>query len=393
MQMFRKFASCRIFSRNLTPVVRTTLRLSSSAANDFPKPAVDVEKLEEDLFGREVGQAWTERKNKRYPNRPKRSRSSNSTDNNTKKVELKIDKDTDLAYADLHHKDPIIRDAMMLLRSGKKLKKGGLLLLEGRRLIEDALKCNVRMRKLFFSRPEDLQDLAEQIKMSPTKTELYRITYKDLTLWSQLTTSPGLMAIFDRPVVAHSETENILPISVICDNIREPSNLGSVIRMCAALPCREVLVMKGCTDPFEPKCLRGGAGAQFHVPVKYPVAWEELEEILPKENSVFVAESNPKKAQMLTNEFPVDVAEYCLPSQGDEHHMTVIIGGETHGISEEGYGLMKLYANSACLHIPVSGGVESLNTASALAVILFELRRKINQRKIVENVENSEDIQ
>uniref|UniRef100_A0A1B0DIJ4 RNA 2-O ribose methyltransferase substrate binding domain-containing protein n=1 Tax=Phlebotomus papatasi TaxID=29031 RepID=A0A1B0DIJ4_PHLPP len=353
-----------------------------SSALGFPKEVTDVEKLEEDLFGREIPQNWTEKREKRYRHqkKPKSTEKSQNTDG----VDQKIDKSTNLAYRDLKFRDPIIRDTMMLLRSGKRQKKGQLLLLEGRRLIEDALKSNMQMKKLFFSRPEELEELSDLLKYSP-HSQLFRVTYRDLSLWSQLTTSPGILAIFERPTSIQSRPKNILPISVICDNIREPNNLGSVIRICAALPCREVLVMKGCTDPFDGKSLRGGAGGQFHVPLRYPVNWEDLQEILPEDNSVFVAENNVEKALNFTEKKPLDVAEFFLPEQNPGHHMTLIIGGETHGISEEGYRLMKLYKNSACLHIPLSECVESLNTASALAVILFELRRKLLEKRKLEN--------
>ncbi|GAB0090373.1 rRNA methyltransferase 3, mitochondrial [Sergentomyia squamirostris] len=373
MQFIRRFSSIPILTRKFPGQIR----LASSAVEDIH----NVEKLEEDLFGREMksgGEKEPRKKGfKTMKKKPLEKSSEKSTNN-----EIKIDENTNLTYRDLKLKDPILRDTMMLFNSSRTQKKNALMVLEGRRLIKDALKSNLTLRKLFFCRREDLKELADLLK-NTEKSELYRTAYRDLTLWSQLSTSPGLLAVFDRPNNLQCKTENCLPISVICDNIREPNNLGSVIRICAALPCREVFVMKGCTDPFDAKCLRGGAGGQFHIPVKYPIEWESLPEHLPEENSVFVAESRKDNNS-------IDVAEYSLPPDHiKDHHMTVIIGGEIHGISEQGYKLMKLYKDSASLHIPLASCVESLNTASALAVILFELRRKFQQN--LENFVNSSD--
>uniref|UniRef100_A0A1B0CE19 tRNA/rRNA methyltransferase SpoU type domain-containing protein n=2 Tax=Lutzomyia longipalpis TaxID=7200 RepID=A0A1B0CE19_LUTLO len=118
--------------------------------------------------------------------------------------------------------------------------------------------------------------------------------------------------------------------------------------------------MKGCTDPFDAKSLRGGAGAQFQIPIRYPVNWEDLPDILPPENSVIISESSVKKAT--TNAHPpLDVAEFSLPNLGTDRHFSVVIGGETHGVSPEAYKLLRLYESSSCLHIPISEAVESLN--------------------------------
>lgn len=83
-----------------------------------------------------------------------------------------------------------------------------------------------------------------------------KVPQQDLSHWSVLQTCPGLIGIFQKPTAKKNIKENALPITVICDNIREPNNVGAVIRVSNALPATKVLLPKGCADPWEVKAIR-----------------------------------------------------------------------------------------------------------------------------------------
>lgn len=110
MQIFRiaSGASSLFFPRNFAPVASVAFRFSSSAPDGFPKEVTDVEKLEEDLFGRELPQNWTEKREKRYRHVQKKPKSTKKSQN-TDASDQEIDKSTNLAYRDLKFRDPIIR--------------------------------------------------------------------------------------------------------------------------------------------------------------------------------------------------------------------------------------------------------------------------------------------
>ncbi|ALC44766.1 CG14100 [Drosophila busckii] len=216
------------------------------------------------------------------------------------------------------------------------------------------------------------------------KTKIYKVPQHDLKTWSSLVTPPGLMALFERPkpqdVQRQQKATFPLPITVVCDNIREPNNLGSIIRTCAALPCSQVVVTHGCCDPWESKALRGGCGGQFRVPIQENVNWKDVAMHIPPETAedchIFIAEN---KADKLSDESFSSI-NYAELKQTGAHNI-LIIGGESHGVSDDAYNFMKLVGDKGkCVYIPLAMGSDSLNVTSALTLILFEIRRQLLEK-------------
>lgn len=79
----------------------------------------------------------------------------------------------------------------MSLKSKKRRKKNEQILLEGVRFIEDAMEAGVVPEYIFFSRWEDIKHLQEGFTNNGTK--LFKVTYRNIQLWSTLTTCPGVM--------------------------------------------------------------------------------------------------------------------------------------------------------------------------------------------------------
>lgn len=317
--------------------------------------------------------------------------------------ELTIDDaNLNLSYVKLPMEHPQLQSLMLMTRSKSHRAQKHLLLIEGRRLIEDAVDAGLPLKHIFFNRVDKLESIKDLLhnKCSDAMPRIFRVPQHDLTFWSVMTTCPGLIAIFEKfddmsQIWERARTGNIqtnaedisneTQITVICDQIREPNNLGSIIRTCAALPCSQVILTKGCTDPWETKALRGGCGGQFRVPVLGPMDWNSLPSFLPLENeySVFVAYhklENEKFKSMPYTDVPF---VRC-------NHVVLIIGGETEGISENAIKFMsernpETKANedelstphNSCIHIPLSNGVESLNSNAAAAIMLFEIRKQL----------------
>lgn len=77
---------------------------------------------------------------------------------------------------------------MVDVRTKKKREKSNHMLLEGLRLIQDAILAHVTPKMIFFSRFSDIQQL-----LFLQKVQLYKVPYRTIQLWSVLTTSPGIM--------------------------------------------------------------------------------------------------------------------------------------------------------------------------------------------------------
>ena len=83
----------------------------------------------------------------------------------------------------------IFSSAMLIAKSKNKKKKRSLIVLEGKRLIKDAMAAGYVPQKVFFSRVKDAADL----NLPNEGAELYKTSYKSISLWSDLTTSPGIL--------------------------------------------------------------------------------------------------------------------------------------------------------------------------------------------------------
>lgn len=294
---------------------------------------------------------------------------------------------------------------MTIAKSKKFRDNHGKVLLEGHRLIKDALEAGAVPQTLFFSTVGHLKLLPEaEIK----RASLVKVKFEDIKTWSDLVTPQGLLGIFSKPDPAKmsypaAQLANSLPLLLICDNIRDPGNLGTILRSAAGAGCEKVLLTKGCVDPWEPKVLRAGMGAHFRVPIIANLDWESVPTNLPAGIQVCVADNNDPDAAAGTAgsapaspKTPVKSSPKAAPEHEDEkraagipelaaqHYyedwarapVAVVIGGETHGLS---LAALRLAASTGGkrLSIPVVPGVDSLNSAIAAGIVLFEGKRQL----------------
>ncbi|KAF4531773.1 hypothetical protein B566_EDAN011809 [Ephemera danica] len=250
-------------------------------------------------------------------------------------------------YEKLKDSDNRFSTLMTMLRSKKDRERKKQIVLEGRRLIQDALDAGIKTHSIFFSNKDSLKELH-----IPKHTSKFRIF--------ESPPEPELNTL-------SSKNHLQLPLTLVCDNVREPGNLGAILRIAAGVGCKQVLLTKGCVDLWEPKVLRSAAGAHFRVPVIRHADWGDLEELVKQERaSVYLADSRGDlDTRVLTH-------DYCETKFDTEEPLVLVLGGETEGLSTSAQQL----SNCRHLHIPLAGGVESLNVAAALAVLVFEMRRQ-----------------
>ncbi|XP_035740525.1 rRNA methyltransferase 3A, mitochondrial-like [Vespa mandarinia] len=313
----------------------------------------------------------------------------------------------------LKENDNIITSLMVNVKSRKRREKSNQILLEGYRLIKDGIEAGVKPEVILFSRPSDIMDLNlhEEVK-------LYKVPYKTMQLWSNLTTSPGIIGIFNIPDIERIEAApNALPLTIICDNIRDPGNLGSAIRIAAGVGCEKIILLKGCVDLWDTKVLRSAAGAHFRLPI-YTLTSNDLSSFLYDGMNIFVTDNNPtnitnnifdshnsknkysiskiyenfplqnmefpkfnenlKESEMrkiirtLQSQLPIIpyyAVDYCT------NEIALVISGETEGLNLE--TLKLLWEKQAVrVNIPLLNNVESLNVGAALGIISFEIQRQ-----------------
>lgn len=144
------------------------------------------------------------------------------------------------------------------------------------------------------------------------------------------------------------------PLVIVLEDIQDPGNLGSMLRTGAAAGATLAVLSKGCHDPWSPKALRGGQGAQF---------------VLPMAQAVDVRDWC---AQFKGQSLALALAEYRSLFTCDlTGPLALIVGNEGAGLSDA----VRAAAN-ATVQIPMLGKVESLNASAALAIAVFEAVRQ-----------------
>ena len=184
--------------------------------------------------------------------------------------------------------------------------------------------------------------------------ETLAVTPQVMAAASDTQTPQGILAVLPLP---DWEIPEPLTFVLVPDGVRDPGNLGTLLRTALAAGVEAVLLPPGNADAFSPKVVRAGMGAHFKLPL-IPMDWESIGARLAGLN-IFLADSAG--------------GESCFEA-GFAAPLVLIIGGEASGAGESA---QKLAARR--VHIPMPGAVESLNAAVAGAVLMFEVVRQRSQ--------------
>lgn len=147
------------------------------------------------------------------------------------------------------------------------------------------------------------------------------------------------------------------------ESLRDPGNLGTVIRSASAFGVDTLILSADCADIYNPKTLRGAMGAIFSREILFC-------DDLPETLSRFSCEGRRVLAAILDTE-AVAVDKAALTERD-----IILIGNEGHGLSRAAVEVSDL---SVILPIDTGRGVESLNAATAASVFMWEQRRTANK--------------
>jgi TrmH family RNA methyltransferase len=170
---------------------------------------------------------------------------------------------------------------------------------------------------------------------------------------SDTQTPQGILAVLPIQRLPIPERANFVSI---LDGVRDPGNLGTILRTALAAGMDAVLLPPGTVDPFSPKVVRAGMGAHFKLPI-HTLEWDEIRQIAKSLHLIlYLADSSGGQ--------PHHKSDFVSP-------LALIIGGEAEGAGVEAQGLA-----ASRVHIPMPGEAESLNAAVAAAVLMFEVVRQ-----------------
>lgn len=249
--------------------------------------------------------------------------------------------------------NPRLKLIRALAGKPKERREAGAFLAEGVRLVEDALQANWPFQYVLYSSETSNRGKKLIEQLVACGVEVDEVLPNILRSVGETETSQGVVAVLKLPEPTFSDA---IPLNflLIPDQIRDPGNLGTLIRSAAAAGVQVVIIPPETTDPFGPKVVRAGMGAHFRVQI-YSLGWEEIR-IRLNGISTFLA-----GADGLTSCWK---ANFCQP-------LALIVGGEADGASEPAKNLANFVVN-----IPMPGKIESLNAGVAGAVLMFEVVRQ-----------------
>jgi len=231
--------------------------------------------------------------------------------------------------------------------------------IEGVRLGEEALASGCKVESVLYisTLSKRGQELVE--KFSASGTVIEEVSPHIMDSLSKTEKSQGLLAV----VPIHTPTlPSLVDFVVVADGIRDPGNLGSLIRTCVAAGVQGLILTPGTVDVYAPKVVRSAMGAHFHLPI-LALGWTEIYSLLlERKNFLHIYLTDAEQGQSF---WEVDLRQ----------PLALLIGGEAEGASSSARHLAE-----SIIHIPMPGGSESLNAAIAAGILIFEV---IRQRSLV----------
>lgn len=241
-----------------------------------------------------------------------------------------------------------------LQSSSKARHEAQLLVVEGTRLTDEALQSGWQASWVIYT--DSLDERGSNIVQTFARqgAPVDQVSPAVMRAASDTETPQGILAVIEMRCLPLPAAPTFV---LIPDGVRDPGNLGTILRTAAAAGADMVLIPPGSVDPFAPKVLRAGMGAHFRL----PIATSGWEKIAPQLGSLPVFLADSSGGQNYTQ------ADFRSP-------FAIILGGEAAGAGEIARKLVTMQ-----VHIPMRGRTESLNVATAAAILMFEAVRQRSQ--------------
>ena len=243
-----------------------------------------------------------------------------------------------------------------LLGRSKERREEGAFVAEGVRLVEEAVKANWNCRFALYDETLNERGKSQVESLKSRGVDVEEVSASVMKSISETEAPQGILAVLESTNLPIPQSTNFI---LIPDQIRDPGNLGTLLRSAAASGVDAVLIPPETTDAFAPKVLRSGMGAHFRLPI-HSMGWDEIEKVVKSEGlKVYIADMDGPSCWEADLRQPV----------------AVIVGNEAEGVSESARKL----ANGK-ISIPMSGETESLNAGVAGSVLMFEIFRQRTQK-------------
>lgn len=228
-------------------------------------------------------------------------------------------------------------------------------LIEGTRLVQEAHSAGAHPALVLYERAAFQADARLRsliVAWEKEKREVYEVNAQVMRAVTETETPQGIAAVFPLPKIPPPPNPRL---TLILDRVRDPGNVGTMLRTAWAANVESVWLAPETADAFNPKVVRAAAGAHFHLHIG-SASWSEISVELQNIPHIYLSDAASE-----TSYTQVDWSAPCA----------LIVGGEAEGASEQARNL-----TTAIVGIPMPGKAESLNAAVAAGILLFEAVRK-----------------
>jgi TrmH family RNA methyltransferase len=244
----------------------------------------------------------------------------------------------------------------LLTKKGRKAEKK--FLVEGKKSVLEGLNSDYKCEVIFLTNKfaEEHEDaIAELAKV---KKKIVSLKQKDFEKISDTETPQGIAAVFVKPELEFSaELFSNDKLIIMLDNISDPGNLGTIIRSCDWFGVKNILLSENIVDYTNPKVVRSSMGSIFHINIFEQISSEHLEKLKSSGFEILCA----------------DIEGENVFTCKSESKKVLVLSSESHGPSKD---IEKI--SDKKINIPKIGDAESLNVATASAVILAQLTKATN---------------
>ena len=247
--------------------------------------------------------------------------------------------------------------AVQRFREAAAGKTAGVMLAEGVRLVWDAVRAGLEVVEAAVS--PKLADIDLRDALAERAGSFLDVSDALLARLSALETPQGVAVLLRRPEFDERALlgDELAPLVVAAAGLRDPGNVGAVLRSAEAAGATGCLTLRGGADPFRDKAVRGSMGSIFRLPTTHGMTPADAIAFARRQRlQVVVADGAGRRPHTA-----VDLRRPTL----------LVVGAEAAGVASEW-----LEAADEHVRIPLREPVESLNVAVAAGVLLFEAQRQ-----------------
>ncbi|HVF99117.1 MAG TPA: RNA methyltransferase [Chloroflexia bacterium] len=266
--------------------------------------------------------------------------------------------------------NPIVKSLRALAAGARQRREAGLFLAAGVRVVSDGLDAGQVATSCLYDaealgRTEKGRALAARLQAIARSAtgRVFEATARAVAAASDTQHPQGVVAAFSILHWTEPASAGRAALALICDDIQDPGNLGTILRAAEAAGVDAVWLTERCVDLYSPKVVRAAMGAHFRLPCFPDATWPGIEASVAKLSiqaaGIYAAEAVAPR--------PYDEVNWNAPA-------ALIVSNEARGLGEAARQLA--IRGGGLLAIPMLGGTESLNAAVATAVILFEAARQ-----------------